>query len=319
MSERTVEVRCRPLEAARWEDFERLMRTGRTCSTCWCMRWRMTHRDFRRATGDSRHEAMRARVASGDLPGILAYRGDEPVGWCSVAPRQSFPGLESSVSLRPRDDRPAWTITCFYVAPAWRRRGVMRALLDAAVEHARAGGATFVEGYPVEGRDGRMRSGDAYMGLVPAFEEAGFVPLVRATRRRWVMRRAVDAEPGARRILQAYCEAWNRWDLDALFALFADDAVYRGTHRVLEGRDAIRQMYEASRARGLTSGLVARVVPLVSGTWGVELYRQGGQGGHETVALKHMVVRGGRILGHDLVEGDAAAGELAPAAVTREV
>ncbi len=319
MSERTVEVRCRPLEAAQWEDFERLMRTSRTCSTCWCMWWRMTRRDFRRATGDSRYEAMRGRVASGDVPGVLAYRGDEPVGWCSVAPRQSFPGLESSPSLRPRDDRPAWAITCFYVAPAWRRRGVMRALLDAAVEHARAGGATLVEGYPVERRDGRMPSGDAYTGLVRVFEEAGFVPLVRATPRRWVMRRGVDAEPGARRVLQAYCDAWNRWDLDALFALFADDAVYRGTHRVLEGRDAIRQMYEASRAQGLTSGLLARVVPLVSGTWGVELYRQRGQGGHEIVALKHMVVRGDRILGHDLVEGDAAAGELAPAAATRGV
>lgn len=311
MRDPAADVRFHPLEAGRWDDFQRLMRTSRTCASCWCMWWRMTRRDFHQASGESRYEAMRGRVASGDVPGILAYLDNEPIGWCSVAPRESFPGIQGSPSLRPRDDRPAWAITCFYVAPGWRRRGVMRALLDAAVEHARAGGATLVEGYPVERRDDRMPSVDAYTGLVPVFEEAGFVPLVRATPRRWVMRRAVDADPGARQVLEAYCDAWNRWDLDALFALFADDAVYRGTHRLLEGRDAIRRMYEASRARGRTSDLLARVVPLVSGTWGVGLYRRGGQGGHQLVALKHVAVRAGRILAHDLVEGEAASREIA--------
>ena len=73
-------------------------------------------------------------------------------------------------------------------------------------------------------------------------------------------------------------------------------------------------MYEASRAQGQAAGLVARVVPLVSGTWAVGLYRQGGQGGQggdHLVAVKHMAVRAGRILAHDLVEGEAAAGEIA--------
>ncbi len=84
--------------------------------------------------------------------------------------------------------------------------------------------------------------------------------------------------------------------------------------RVLEGRDAIRRMYEASRAQGQAAGLVARVVPLVSGTWAVGLYReggQGGQGGDHPVAVNLVAIRAGRILAHDLVEGEAAAGEVA--------
>lgn len=137
------------------------------------------------------------------------------------------------------------------------------------------------------------------------------------------MRRAVDADPGARRMLEAYCQAWNR-DLDALFELFDEAAVYYGSHRVLRGREAIRQMYEASRAKGQAVGLAARVVPLLTGRWAVGPYRpagpgeSGGPGGPgapsgsgRLVALNHVEVRAGRILAHDLVQGEAAAEEVA--------
>ncbi|WP_324670395.1 hypothetical protein [Geochorda subterranea] len=97
--------------------------------------------------------------------------------------------------------------------------------------------------------------------------------------------------------------------------MFAEDAVYCGTHRALEGRDAIRRMYEASRAQGQAAGLVARVVPLLCGAWAVGLYRRGGPGGQtgsgHLVAINHVDVRAGRILAHDLVEGEAAAEEIA--------
>lgn len=82
---------------------------------------------------------------------------------------------------------------------------------------------------------------------------------------------------------------------------------------MIEGRDAIRRMYEASWAQGRVAGLVARVVPLVSGTWALGLYRRGGQGGQgvdRLVAVKHMALRAGRILAH-LVEGEAPTGEIA--------
>ncbi|WP_324718265.1 hypothetical protein U7230_03540 [Carboxydochorda subterranea] len=69
--------------------------------------------------------------------------------------------------------------------------------------------------------------------------------------------------------------------------------------------------FERLMGARLTDGLVACVVPLKSGTWGVALWRQAGSDLRSVVAVKHCVVRDGRIPEHDLTEGDSALAELA--------
>jgi GNAT superfamily N-acetyltransferase len=95
--------------------------------------------------------------------------------------------------LSPVDDQPVWSITCFFVARPYRRRGVTVELLEAAVRHARAHGARIVEGYPIEPGDGNVPAAFAYTGLVPAFRAAGFVESARRSHRQPVMRRRVGA------------------------------------------------------------------------------------------------------------------------------
>lgn len=86
----------RPLQAARWEEWERLMRTGRRCAACWCTPWRLTRRDFAALSAEQRRALMRGRVDRGEAAGIVAYADTEPVGWCSVGPRNGFRGIVSS-------------------------------------------------------------------------------------------------------------------------------------------------------------------------------------------------------------------------------
>src|SRR5437764_9831890 len=70
---------------------------------CSCMRWRLPSTAFQHSTTEGRVAALDALVCQGVPVGVLAYRDGEPVGWCSVAPRQSYAALERYRAL-PRLD-----------------------------------------------------------------------------------------------------------------------------------------------------------------------------------------------------------------------
>src|SRR5258708_21887004 len=96
---------------------------------CSCMRWRMRSIDFGRSTKESRVAALERLVRDGKPTGVLAYLDGEPVGWCSVAPRESYQGLERYRELPRIDDQPVWAVVCFFVDRRFRRRGLTLALL----------------------------------------------------------------------------------------------------------------------------------------------------------------------------------------------
>lgn len=155
------------------------------------MWWRVPSAEFDRGKGDGNRKAFHALVASRAEPGILAYVGEEPAGWLAIQPREAFPRLARSRSLKPVDDAPVWSVTCFFVARAHRRGGLSVALLRAAVEHAAAKGATIVEGYPVDPRGGKLPDAFAWHGTRAAFARAGFVEVARPSASRAIMRYTV--------------------------------------------------------------------------------------------------------------------------------
>lgn len=137
---------------------------------------------WRHRTGDAvkNKGAMRSLVQDGGEPGLLAYEDGVPVGWVSVGRRESFGQLMRSPQYKPRDDDPhVFAIVCFYVEPRSQHKGVTGVLLDAAVEWARAHGATAIEAYPNTSPD--------FMGRLEAFERRGFVP-VRVAGKRSIVR-----------------------------------------------------------------------------------------------------------------------------------
>ncbi len=164
------------------------------------MHFRLLKADYERGKGDDNRRALRRLVTSGIPPGVLAYDGDSPVGWCAVAPREAYPRLARSRAMRAVDDRPVWSVVCLFVAKGHRRRGISVALLRGAAEYAALQGARLVEGYPVEPRSGTMPDVFAWTGTASAFRDAGFSEVGRSLPGRPIMRRELGvARAGSRR------------------------------------------------------------------------------------------------------------------------
>ncbi len=182
----------RPLTRRLWPDLVRLFGARGGCAGCWCMYWRRKRSEYERGKGASNRAAFRAVVRSGEIPGVLAYAGSEPIAWCAVAPRESYPVLANSRILRPVDERPVWSVTCFFVHRDHRRRGVTVPLLKAAVAHVRRKGGRMVEGYPVDPKTRPFPAAFAWTGLAAAFRKAGFREVARFSPTRPIMRMKVS-------------------------------------------------------------------------------------------------------------------------------
>ncbi len=177
-----------PLTPNYWPDVEKLFGPRGACGGCWCMYWRLSRHQFEQGHGQLNHDNFKALVDSGNIPGILAFSGAEPIGWCSIAPRSEFSALERSRILRPVDDQPVWSVVCFFVARGQRRKGLTVELLKAGREYARVNGAKIVEGYPVEPKQGKAPDVFVYTGLLSAFKQAGFTEVLRRSETRPIMR-----------------------------------------------------------------------------------------------------------------------------------
>ena len=178
-----------PLAPGRWDDFEQLFGPRGACAGCWCMYWKLPRKDFTAGQGDQNRLAQIEIVASGRVPGLLAWVDGIPAGWVAVEPRENYPVLNNSRILKPLDDIPVWSVTCFFVARKYRSQGLTVALLKAAIEHVTKQGGKVVEGYPVEPREaGKMPPAFVYTGLASAFIQAGFTESARRSETRPIMR-----------------------------------------------------------------------------------------------------------------------------------
>lgn len=188
MTPAAPKLRFEPVTPERWADLEALFGARGACSGCWCMWWRLTRPKFDAQKGAGNRRALRRIVQGGEVPGILAYDGGHPVGWCSLGPREVFPRLERSRNLKSVDERPVWSVVCFFVHRGYRRQGVSQALLLAAVDYARSRGARLVEGYPTD-PVAKRPDPSVYTGLLPTFRKTGFVEVLRRAEHRPIMRR----------------------------------------------------------------------------------------------------------------------------------
>ena len=181
-------IEIRPADPPRWGDLERLFGPRGACAGCWCMWWRLTRAEFNRGQGDGNRAGLRRIVRRGEIPGLIGYVDGVPAGWVCVAPRQAFGALGRSRVLAPLDETPVWSVVCFFVARPYRRQGLTVWLLRAAVDFARAYGATVVEGYPIDPRGKGYPDTYAYTGTLSAFLQAGFAQAGRRSASRPIMR-----------------------------------------------------------------------------------------------------------------------------------
>lgn len=142
-------------------------------TVCWCLSHRVDAKTNKALVGPERGEYVKKLTRRKVAPGVLAYDGDDVVGWAAVAPRADLPFARSR-KIPHVDDRPAWSVWCFRVRPGHRGRGIAHALLEGAVDFAREHGAPVLEGYPVDNKGDKVDLTLAYVGTRKLFESAGF-------------------------------------------------------------------------------------------------------------------------------------------------
>ncbi len=193
----------RPLEPALMDALGSVLR-GSWGKTCWCMYPRLPAKEFEALPGSGplgprRRAAMTGLARAAPAPGLVAFEGEEAVGWAAVAPRTAFARVCASRATPAVDAVPVWAIPCITVRKTARGRGVAVALVRAAAAFAFECGAPAVEAYP---RAGEARTGadNAFFGTEPLFRRAGFRVVrgpLEGLPRNWVPRVAMRLDaPG---------------------------------------------------------------------------------------------------------------------------
>jgi len=188
-------LEIRPVTADRWDDLAALFGPSGAFAHCWCTWWRQTSAEFSQGVEDKgrpNRALMHSLVEAGTEPGLLAYRDGRPVGWTSVAPRPQYGRILRSRRIGPEPEEAAderiWSVVCFWIPRKERGKGVANALLEGAVDRARARGAVALEAYPVDTTSGRQPSANLFTGTLSMFQRAGFREVERPPGAQMVMR-----------------------------------------------------------------------------------------------------------------------------------
>jgi GNAT superfamily N-acetyltransferase len=148
-------------------------------------------------SGSKNRRALRTLVNSGYVPGLIGYEDGCPVGWISLGPRDDYGKLQRSPVMKPVDDKPVWSIVCFFVDSRTRGKGVAEALLQGAIEYARSKGARLLEAYPVD-KGERSHPDFMFFGAKSMYDRAGFKEVARRRETRPVVRKAIRPRPKSR-------------------------------------------------------------------------------------------------------------------------
>lgn len=142
-------------------------------NVCWCLSHRIPSKLNNELRGQARGDYVAGLCREQPPPGVLAYDGEEPVGWAAVGPR-SDTIFARSRKVPHLDDLPVWSLWCIRVRPGHRRKGISHALIAGAVDFARSQGAPVIEAYPLDNGDAKVDLTMAYAGIRKNFERAGF-------------------------------------------------------------------------------------------------------------------------------------------------
>ncbi len=155
-------------------------------SPCFCRFWHFngTNNEWLdvcanapRQNADALARALEER--NDEARGIVALNGSQIVGWLKVAPaivmRKAYERrFYKQLPVLQGDREGVFLIACALVHPAFRKQGVAKALVGAAVEAAPRLGATVLEALPCRPKEAVMDE-TLWTGPMGAFMAHGFV------------------------------------------------------------------------------------------------------------------------------------------------
>jgi GNAT superfamily N-acetyltransferase len=115
-------------------------------------------------------ELERQQLRDGRSFGYLAYVDGQVGGWVNASKRSSYALFRENVP----DDDEVIGVSCFVIAPPYRRHGLAGKLLDRVLADAAARGAAFVEGYPFVAS--REDNDSNFRGSRSLYDARGFEP-----------------------------------------------------------------------------------------------------------------------------------------------
>jgi GNAT superfamily N-acetyltransferase len=190
-----------PANQAACEDLQTVFGNRGSAAGCQCQRFKLAPREsFGSFPVEERRLRLQAQTncgqsGAGTTSGLVAYVGDEPVGWCAVEPRPAYEGLLRVFRVpwdgraEDKTDESVWAVTCVFARAGFRRRGIGYALAQASVAFARERGARALEAYPMITEPGDdITWGELHVGTRSMFAAAGFDEVHHPTPRRVVMR-----------------------------------------------------------------------------------------------------------------------------------
>jgi GNAT superfamily N-acetyltransferase len=172
----------------RWHDVEEVFMDCGDGRKCWCAYWYLPNKEFKAGWGTTNRDYLHKLVISGEVPGVLGYAGGDVAAWVSVAPRGKFDRLNRSRSFAPVDGVPVWAINCFIVRKSFRRTGMMRLMVGAAIDFVRGEGGRVLEAYPFDSNRKAIPGYDLFVGSGAAFRDHGFREVARRLPNRPIMR-----------------------------------------------------------------------------------------------------------------------------------
>ena len=187
-----------PANEASWQDLQSVFGTRGQGSRCFCQRHKLLPREsFASFPAEERAHRLREQTDCGHprsttTSGLVAYLDGVPVGWCAVEPRTAYPSLLRNGRVpwagrsEDKSDDSVWAVTCLFTRAGYRKRGVSRALAQAAVDFARERGAAALEGYPMTTTNAIEE--ELHVGTERVFAAPGLVEESRPTPSRVVMR-----------------------------------------------------------------------------------------------------------------------------------
>lgn len=171
-----VSITVQPVDESLFDDVQVVLGARGQPARCQCQGYRMGWYDQHSDDVQGRRELLRDQVIEGH--GLVAHLDEEPVGWCSVAPRCDYTYLRKTTWAgrdEDKDDPGIWAVTCFVTRAGFRHRGVSRALVDGTIELARDHGAAALEAYPMRPAPGKeVTWGEMHVGALSSFLDAGF-------------------------------------------------------------------------------------------------------------------------------------------------
>ena len=182
-----------PLSKKNWTKFVQFFGDKGASGNCWCMYFRLKKQEFLEGKeNDENKDVMKKLVWDNQPTGMLGFYEGEAIAWCAFAPRENFLKVENSRVHKRIDDKPVWSIPCFFIEKSFRKQGVSVELLKAVIKYAKKKKIKIIEAYPSIPTQELLPDGFAWIGLYKSFEQAGFKIVDKTSKYRPMVRYYLD-------------------------------------------------------------------------------------------------------------------------------